>query len=144
MVEKIKIAAERLKNTVIPGYLICIRFNACIMKSVYFGYRIIKLTNKQENILRDIYKEIIAEKIGQEKKFSRWILHTWKTVMGIGLVKPLTAAKIQALKLYIGYCRVQTNTNKLLQLHDKMIIIEKGLNYETNEMKNQNTLNIAE
>ena len=61
MVEEMKIAIERLKNTKITVYLMYVGFNACIIKSIYFGYKIVELTNKQENILRDIYKEIIVE-----------------------------------------------------------------------------------
>ena len=73
------------------------------MKSAYFGYRIIELTNKQEEILRAIHEEMIAEKIGLGKKFPRRILCVQKTTIGVGLIKPSTAVKMQALKLYIGY-----------------------------------------
>ena len=99
MIEKIEVVVHKLKNTSIPRYLTYIVFNAYIMKSVYFGYRIIELNQRQVEILKQIYEEVIAEKIGLGKKFLRKILYVRKTIMGIELISPDTAVKMQVLNI---------------------------------------------
>ena len=101
MVEKMEAAIQCLKNTVILKYLIYLAFNVHIMKLVYFGCRIVELNKRQVEILKHIYKEVIAKKIGLGKKFPRKILYARKTVLGVGLISLSMAVKIQALKLYI-------------------------------------------
>ena len=73
------------------------------MKSMYFRCEIVELNPKQEEILKNIYKEIIADKIGIGKKFPRRILYIRKTAIRVELIKLSIVVRIQALKLYIGY-----------------------------------------
>jgi len=51
--------------------MIYIYFNIYLIKSVYFGCEIIALNKLQDNILRKIYKPIIAKKLGLGK-------HSWE------------------------------------------------------------------
>ena len=46
MIEKMEVIVYKLKNTLIPRYLIYIVFNAYIMKLVYFGCAIVKLNQR--------------------------------------------------------------------------------------------------
>ena len=69
MVEKMKIAVAKLKETTIHSYMTHIVFNTCIMKSIYFGCGIVELHLKQEQILQKTYEETILQKIGLSKKF---------------------------------------------------------------------------
>ena len=68
------------------------------------------------------------------KKFPRRILHARKMI-GLGLIKPLTAIQIQAIKLYIRNRRARTIINSIIEMHDEMIFVEKGYNEEVYNLK---------
>ena len=62
IVNKMRTAVVKLMNTTIMVLLIYIYFNAYLMKSVYFGYRIIELEEEQEQILQNIYEKLFLKK----------------------------------------------------------------------------------
>jgi len=82
-----KIVVAKLKKTTINLHRTYLVFNAYIMKSIYFGYGIIELHKKEEEILHKEYKEIILVKLGLSKKFPRSILYMRKSALGIGLIR---------------------------------------------------------
>ena len=75
MADKIKVAIPKLKNIKINYHQVYIFFNTYLLKSVYFGARIVQLNKEQEEYLKKIYEETIASKLRLEKKFPRSILY---------------------------------------------------------------------
>ena len=78
-----------------------IYFNVYLIKKVYFGYGIVEITAQQEQILKNIYKEIILHKLGYSVKFPRRVLYIRRNTLGIGLIRLKTVIETLALKLYI-------------------------------------------
>ena len=98
-----RIAIAKLNNTNTIPQLIYVFYNAYMIKSIYFGCGILKLTPTQEAILIWIYELTLLQKLGLSIKFSRSVLYIRKSVVGIGIIKPSTIIDILALKLYIGH-----------------------------------------
>jgi len=60
MKEKLSITISKLNNTIIRLQLTYPYFNACLLKSMFFGTRIIQITKKQEKEIKLMYKEMIC------------------------------------------------------------------------------------
>ena len=56
-----------------------------------------------------IYKSIILRKLRLSEKFLQRILYARKLALGVGLMKLSIIIAIMALKLYLGYKRLETN-----------------------------------
>ena len=65
-----------------------------------------------------------------------------KSALGIGLIKPSTAVQLQAIKLYIGNKRATSRINKVLNLHEELLFIEKGRNVELEDIQHNNNTSI--
>ena len=52
MIDKMKTAINQLKNTTIMVSTASIYYNMCLIKKMYFGYGIFKISQQQENISR--------------------------------------------------------------------------------------------
>ena len=68
---------------------------------MYFRCRNIKLSQKEEIELKQIYKGLLLIKIGLSN-FLRLILYTRKSALEIRLMAPQTIISILKLKLYVG------------------------------------------
>ena len=73
-----------------------------MIKSVFFGCRVIELHPKEERELQRIYEEPILVKLGLSKKYLRAVLYTRKSALGISFMKPSTIIAILKLKQYVG------------------------------------------
>ena len=71
MKDKMQYTIAKLQNTVIVLPLTYIFFNQYLIKSIYFGYRVVYLNKVQEKELMKIYEEPILKKIGLSAKFPR-------------------------------------------------------------------------
>ena len=67
MHKRFKDAITKLKNITIIAPLVYVYFNAYLLKVVYFSCGIIKLTSKQESVLKKLYKSTILQKLGLSK-----------------------------------------------------------------------------
>ena len=92
----------KLNNTVLHLNLTYLYFNIYLLKNIFFRCRIVNLNEKQEKELQRMCKEMIAIKLRLRQKFSRYVLHTRRNVIGIGLIKLNTAITILTTKLFIG------------------------------------------
>jgi hypothetical protein len=100
MKDKMQYTIAKLQNTVIVLPLTYIFFNQYLIKSIYFGCRVVYLNKVQEKELMKIYEEPILKKIGLSAKFSRQILYAWKSALGVGIIRPSTIINTLAIKLY--------------------------------------------
>ena len=103
MQQKIRIAIAKLNNTNIIALLIYVYYNAYLIRSMYFGCRILKLINPQQKQLIKIYEPIILKKLYLSQKFLRSMLYMRKSALGIGIMKPSTIIDTLTKKLYIRY-----------------------------------------
>ena len=76
-----------------------------LIKKVYFGYGIIKIIPKQEEILMRISEPVILVKLELNKKFPRIILYTRKIALGIEIMKLSTIIVLLVIKLYLEHKR---------------------------------------
>ena len=66
-----------------------------------------------------IYEPVILRKLGLGEKFPRLCLYSRRTALGLGLMKPSTIMAIQALSLYVGHRRLETTTDKKIQINEQ-------------------------
>jgi len=99
MKEKLTIAIRKLRNTLVTICNVHIFYNMYLIKQVYFGCRIIHLSPKQDEILREISEKVLLKKLGLSEHFPRDVLYSRNTVLGIGIIKPSTIIDVLALKL---------------------------------------------
>ena len=78
MESTIKKSIVKLNNIVIKLYLIYLYYNVSLLKKVFFGCRIINLEEEQGNLLRKMYKIVIAKKLGLGSNFPRVVLYSRK------------------------------------------------------------------
>ena len=71
MTNKMRETIAKLNNAKMYPNITYMYFNVYWMKSIYSSYGIIVLNKLQDNILRKIYKPIIAKKLGLGK-------HSWE------------------------------------------------------------------
>ena len=62
-------------------------------------------------------EKTILRKLGLSEKFLREVLHSRKTAMEIGLLKPSTIIAIVAMKLCIGYKRTNNRIENMIQIN---------------------------
>ena len=119
-------AIEKLKGTELYLYLSYLYFNAYLLKSIFFGCSIIKLTSIQRTKLYKLYEKIIVKKLRLEETFLRYVLYTRQNVVEIGLIKPETAIAMLKVKLYIRNIRSNTRITNLIKVNKEKVIIEYG------------------
>ena len=119
IIDKIKIAINRLKNTIIAVSTASIYYNMYLIKKVYFGYGIFKISQQQENILKKIYEPVILRKMRLSEKLPRSILYARKSSLGVGLISPTTIIDVLALKLYIGHNRLESEVSKIIKINEE-------------------------
>ena len=103
-------------NTDINLYQAAIYYNAYIIKSIYFGCRILELIIDQENELKRLYKEPLLVKLGLSRNFLRKVLYSRKSALGISIMTPSTIMNILRAKLYLGNKRMEGIANEAIKL----------------------------
>ena len=119
MVNKMKEAIGRLKNTSIMILTALIYYNMYLSKKVYFGSGIFALNSKQANILKKIYEPVILRKMGLSEKFPRSVLYLRKSALGVELMSPDTIVSSLALKLYAGHNRYKSELSKIIRINEE-------------------------
>ena len=88
------------------------------------------------------YEPIILKKLGLSERFPKKILYTRKTTLGIGIMKPLAILVILALKLYIGYNRLDISIAKIIRINKEIAQIQYGcINHSVNTPKEHKLMN---
>ena len=126
MREKMIIAIKKLNNTSITIANAHMYYNMYLIKQVYFGCEVIKLTPKQEKTLLEISERAILKKLGLSEKFPRAVLHSRKTALGVGLMKPTTIVNILTLKLCVGHKRFNDRIAKIIGLNEEEATYQNG------------------
>ena len=99
MVHKMKQAIAKLKNTTITTLVAYIYYNMYLLTKVYFGYSVINITKVQEQILVKVHEITILRKLRFIEKFPQRVLYSYKTALGISLIKLSTMIATLVLKL---------------------------------------------
>jgi len=94
MVELIK----KLTNLEINTFQTYIYFNMYMTQSVFFGCRVISLSDKQNKELKKLYEAPIAKNLGLGEKFPQKIMYSWQSTLGVGLIEPKTYITIAVVK----------------------------------------------
>jgi len=97
-----------------------------MIKSVYFGCRIVELSMCQEKELKQIYKEPLLIKLGLSRNFPQSILYSRKSALGIEIMTPNIIIAILKAKLYLGNMRVGSNTTKAVSVQEEYLKLEAG------------------
>ena len=128
MREKMIVAIKKLNNTPMTVANACTHYNMHLIKQVYFGCGVLKLTSKQEKTLLEISERAILKKLGLSEKFPRAVLHSRKTALGVGLMKPTTIVNILTLKLCVGHKRFNDRIAKIIGLNEEEETCQNGYN----------------
>jgi len=126
MVGKLKEAVRKLKNTEMITTTASMYYNAYLITNVYYGYGILNITSKQEEILKKIYEPIILQKLQLSIKFPRKILYARKSALGVGLMAPSTIIDSLALKAYVSHQRGESNISKIIQILEQNVWLQYG------------------
>jgi len=113
MKEKMIEAVFKLKNTKIVVPTAHLYYNMYLIKKVYFGCRIVHLTEQQEGVLKRICEPVLLKKLGLSENFPRSVLYSRKTALGVGLLAPRIIIDALALKLYLGHKRANDRIAKV-------------------------------
>jgi len=89
----------KLRNIVMHPNITYMYYNVYLTKKVYFGYKIIELNDKQDELLCKIYKSTIGIKLRLGATFPRVILHIRQNALEVGLNKLKTAVAMLAKKI---------------------------------------------
>ena len=103
----------------INSYQALVYFNVYMIKSIFFGCRVIELNPKEVKELKKIYEEPMLIKLGFSKKFPRTAFYTRKSTLGVGIMKSETIIAILKLKQYIGNMRKLGNAGKLIRVQEE-------------------------
>ena len=114
MVNKMRVVMVKLLKINIIAPLTYIYFNTYLLKSVYFGCRIVQLDNEQEYILQNIYEIPFLWNLQLSEKIPKEVLCIRQSALEIRLIKLSMAVDVLALKLYLGNKRVKNRIVRLL------------------------------
>ena len=81
MKEKIIESIAKLNNTEIKPYLMHLYFNAYLLKKVFFGCGVMKITNNQDKELKKSYETTIAKKLRHGSNFPRAAMYSRKSAV---------------------------------------------------------------
>ena len=110
-------------------------FNIYFISSIYFGFGIIELNQKQEVELKWIYEAPILRKIGLSSKFPKELIYARRSTLGVGLIAPNTALATATLKLYIENKRMGSKVNEIIQINEEYNHILSGQAYHLISLK---------
>lgn len=96
LVESIK----KLMRTQIETYQVHAFFNTYMLKSVFFGCGVVRLSQMEELELKRIHDTPILKKLGLSIKLPCEVMYMRKTALGLGLIEPNVVLTILTLKQY--------------------------------------------
>jgi len=137
MKEKLREAISKLNNTPMNSRNAYLYYNMYLIKKVYFGCGIIRITRKQENELLKICERPILRKLGLSEKFPRELLYSRKSALGIGLLKPSTIIAILAAKLYIGHMRKNDRIANMIKINEEEAEWEYGYSQSIHQISQE-------
>ena len=112
--QKIANSVKKLIAIEITAYQAYIYFNMYLIRSIFFGYRVVSITDKQEKEPKTIYETPLLNKLQLREKFPRKVLYTRCTVMGVGIIQPKTAIAMAMLRLYFQNIRTKSSIGKMI------------------------------
>ena len=133
--EKLLCAMSKLRSTPLTAANAYVFFHICLITQVHFGCGIMTLTEAQEKELIRISEATLLQKLGLSEKFPRQILHTEKTQLGVGIMKPSTILTILSLKLYLGHKRHEDIIANQLEVNERNVAFQYGYNKNVLEVK---------
>ena len=74
----------------------------------------------------EIYEPVTLKKLGLGEKFPRKSLHSRRTALVVGLMKPNTKLAISALKLYLGHKRLDTKDGRIIKMNEQRQHLQSG------------------
>ena len=77
-------------------------------------------------MLKKIYEPVILRKIGLSKKFSRYVLYSRRTALGIGLMSPRTIMDVLVLKLYVDHNRMESEVARMIKVNEENEMLHYG------------------
>jgi len=86
MRKKLNQSITKIINMDINSFQACVYFNMYMIRSVFFGCRIIDLSVTQDNEIKRIYELPIAKKLQLGEKFPSTVLYSQRSALGVGLV----------------------------------------------------------
>ena len=101
-------------------------FNMYLITQVYFGYGVISLSPKQEEILMQISESILLRKLGLSEKFPRKVLYAQKSQLGVEIIYPTIIIAILVLKLYLGHNRMKDRIAKIISINERNTLFQYG------------------
>ena len=107
-------------NIALIPYQVAIYFNIYMIKSVFFGCRVVSFNQKQEQELKRICEELLLRKMGFSQKFPQNALYSRKIAIGIGIMELLTIIDMLKLKLYIENIRKGGNTAMMIKAREEL------------------------
>ena len=133
--EKLLCAMSKLRSTPLTAANAYVFFNMCLITQVHFRCGIMTLTEAQEKELIRISEAALLRKLGLSKKFPRQILHTQKTQLGVGIMKPSSILTILSLKLYLGHKRHEDIIANQLEVNERNVAFQHRYNKNVFEVK---------
>ena len=126
MRKKINISITKLIQTTINPFQAANYYNIYMIKSMYFGCRIVELIVAQEVELKWIYKKPLLIKLELGQKFPQEVLYSRKSILRVGIMTPKTIIDILKAKLYIGNVRKRGETSRAIELHSELMNVKSG------------------
>ena len=120
--------AKIIKHTEIKPYLMCMDFNAYLMKKMFFGFGIIELKDQKDRALIKLHETTIAKKLRLESNFPREASCSRKNAVEAGLIKPKTETATLAHEMCIENVRANTKIYKIIKMQEESLTIEHGKN----------------
>ena len=102
-------------NTELQTWQVHVYFNTCLVKSVFFGYGIIELNDRELQEMERIHEKPILRKLHLSEKFLQRIMHVDKRSLELDLMRPKTIFTMLKLKQYFGNMRLSINASEMIR-----------------------------
>ena len=76
----------------------------------------------------NIYKMPLLQKLGLSENFSRKMLYSRQSVLGVEIVKLITIIAMEIIKQYIGSMRSQNKVSKMIIAISELETVQYGYN----------------
>ena len=73
-----------------------------------------------------VSENILLKKLGLSKKFPRQMLYTWRSVLGVGLLKLTIIVFMLSLKLHAGHEKAQDRLSRIIKINEDNASIQNG------------------
>ena len=110
-----------------------------MLANAYFGCGIAQFNEKTKQ-LKKMRGLPMIRKFGLDDNFSKKVLCTQKSCLGIGLIEPNTAIDVLSIKLRTGNKKLQENARNLTLVQEEISFIESGLTKRKKKKHKQKVL----